>query len=456
MSKRRIMAGTVAMCAILSISAYALEDYKDPRKFAEKYVREDIERNYPGHIYNPILQYKGFELVNVRSEMYATGSGPLSRIVCEFRVIPEDGVEYYERDTSFEYVRPSRLGQLPQEVPEAGLTSGRITDLDDKIRAFCDRMPSMVKKTDISLDPDDPDVVYVCRVRNEDGVYVPLHIKDEVGVFSYEGVDGKYNTNTLFSTRMVKEMGAFDSASEAGRAAYEAYTQKCVEVSIRIKALNDAVSAFNSVTNSRWGNTSFAQVRRRELTKELIAPLKEELSGLESELKQAGIAAKRKARGKPHAKKSVAIEKQNLEKSLLRLESRRKSLEENIESLRQPEPANPGRGRGSRQRVRAAKHRLPQLEAELASVVQKLEEGRARLQRLTEQRAEIKAEEQAAAAEAEKAQAEISAKIADVKKKIEDQKESIDVQLSAEVNARLNQHKGEIERQVDALEGLLK
>ena len=450
------MLGIAAMCAILSISTYAWEDYKDPRKFAEKYVREDIERNYPGHIYNPILQYKGFELVNVRSEMYATGSGPLSRIVCEFRVIPEDGVEYYERDISFEYVRPARLGDLPRDVPAAGLTRARITDLDDKIRAFCDRKPMMVKKIDITPDPDEPDAVYVCRVRNEDGVYVPLNINDAVGVFKYEGVDGWYNTNTLFSTRMVKEMGAFDSASEAGRAAYAAYTNKCGDVRVGIKALNDAVAAFNSVTNNRWGNPSFAQVRRGELTKERVAPLKDELSGLEAELKQAGIAARRIGRSKPHAKKSIAGEKQSLEKSLPRLEARRRSLEASIESLQQPEPTNQGRGRGARSRVRSTKNRLPKLEAELADVVQKLEADRARLQQLTEQLAEIKAEEQAATAEAEKAQAEISAKIADVKRKIEDQKKSVDVQLSAEVNARLNQLKGEIERQVDALEGMLK
>ena len=93
---KMILAAT-SVFALAALAGCAKEDYKDPQKFAERYVREDVERRYPGSAFNPVLQYKGFELVNVKSEMRESFSGAASRIVCEFRVVPESGVEYYGR-----------------------------------------------------------------------------------------------------------------------------------------------------------------------------------------------------------------------------------------------------------------------------------------------------------------------------------------------------------------------
>ena len=38
----------IAAAAMVCATCCAKEDYKDPQKFAEKYVREDIENRYPG------------------------------------------------------------------------------------------------------------------------------------------------------------------------------------------------------------------------------------------------------------------------------------------------------------------------------------------------------------------------------------------------------------------------
>ena len=70
----------IAAAAMACVTCCAKADFKDPQKFAEKYVREDVERKYPGEVFNPILQYKGFELVNIHSEMRETLSGANSRV----------------------------------------------------------------------------------------------------------------------------------------------------------------------------------------------------------------------------------------------------------------------------------------------------------------------------------------------------------------------------------------
>ena len=110
------MMAMTATGVILSLVCNPKEGYKDPKKFAEKYVREDIEQRYPGAIYNPILQYRGFELVNVRSEMRESISSPTSCIICEFRVVPERGVEYYCLDNSFCWAHPGWFGYLLKDA----------------------------------------------------------------------------------------------------------------------------------------------------------------------------------------------------------------------------------------------------------------------------------------------------------------------------------------------------
>ena len=226
MTTKIILAAVIT--TVVYATCYAKEDYKDPQKFAEKYVREDVERRYPGKIYNPVLQYKGFELVNVQSEMNETLSGPTSLISCEFRVVPERGVEYYLLDNSFRWVDSRWFGWFPNEAASAGLTEERIKSIDGKIRAFCERHPLMVKKTDITPKPGyAKHMIYVYRTRNEDGIFVPMRAAGAGSVFRYEGVGGWYNSNELFCAKMAKARGAFDSASEEGRNAYVTYSNKC-------------------------------------------------------------------------------------------------------------------------------------------------------------------------------------------------------------------------------------
>ena len=446
MNTKRMMVATMVAGITLCMACCAKEDYKAPQKFAEKYVREDIERRYPGKIYNPILQYKGFELVNVQSEMRETFSGPTSCIVCEFRVVPEIGVEYYRLDDTFRWVYPEWFGCLPKNAAAAGLTDDRIKSLKGKIRSFCERHPLMVKKADITPKPGyAKDLIYVYRTRNEDGVFVPMRAAGAGSVFRYEGVGGWYNTNCLFAAKTAKARGAIDSESEEGRAAYVAYSNKCERMRAGIKAINEVAAALNFVTNDHGLTASFARMRRGELEKERITPLKEELAALEKALREQELAAKKRMRDVKSRTASIAREKQSLEKSLARLEQTRKNTERRIAEAEQ----------ATGRKVRNAQRQLPKLNDNLADTLKKIEDGNVRLQALTAQQSEIKAEEQTMTAEIEKIQTETTAKIAEVKGKIEELAKGVEDKVSADVQARFEQLTKEIQSQLTAIEVLM-
>ena len=441
------MAVVVAMAGIFPLFvADAKEDYKDPQKFAEKYVRADVEQRYPGKIYNPILQYRGFELVNVHSEMRETLSGVNSRIVCEFRVVPERDVQYYRIDDSFRWAYSGWLGYLSKRADAAGLTEERIKNFGDRIHAFCERHPLMVKKTDITPKPGyAKDTIYVYRTRNEDGVFVPMRAAGAGSVFRYEGVGGWYNTNCLFTARTVKARGAIDSESEEGRATYVAYSNKCEKIRAGIKAINEAVAAFNSLTNDYGLTASFARRRRGELEKDCLAPLNAELAALEKSLKDQGLVAKKKMRDINSRTTSIAREKQILEKSLARLEASRKNTEMRIAEAE----------RATGRKAQNAQRQLPKLRSNLTDTVKKIEDGNMRLQALAAQQSEIKVEEQTAGEESEKAKAATEAKIAKIKGKIEEQAKNVESQVSADVKTRFEQLTKEIRSQLEAMEGMM-
>ena len=443
--KRMVM---VAAAAMACATCCAKEDYKDPQKFAEKYVREDIENRYPGKIYNPVLQYKGFELVNVHSEMRETLSGANSRIVCEFRVVPERGVEYYRRAMDVRWFDYGDMG-LVHDAAIPQLTKERIADINRKVEEFCQRHPLLVESVDITPKPGYArDTIYVYRTRNEDGIFVPMRAAGAGSVFRYEGVGGWYNTNELFTARTVKRLGGFEVSSAEGKAAYLAHSNACEAVRLKIKALNDAVAAFNSVTNGHGWNRSFTETRLAELKKERIAPLEDELSALEKTLKDQAFAAKKKMREIKNRASSIAREKKSLEKSLSRLASSRSSAERNIERMKQ-QPANSRAARGAGQR-------LQKQEANLADTIKKQEEATARLQALTAQEAEVQTAEQTAQTESEKEQAATQVKIDELKAKIAEQTKAVEEQSQADVSARLEKLANDIQALSDELEKMLK
>ena len=441
----RTMLTMTSAVALAALAGCAKEDYKDPQKFAERYVREDVERRYPGSVFNPVLQYKGFELVNVKSEMRESFSGAASRIVCEFRVVPESGVEYYGRAGGvrwFDY-----LGQLNcRETPQ--LAEGRIKAINAKIEAFCRRHPLLVEKKDMTPKPNHAkDLIYVYRAVNEDGVYVPMRAAGAGSVFRYEGVGGWYNTNEIFTARTVKKLGGVEWASEEGKAAYLAYSNACESVRQKVNALNETVAAFNSVTNNRGWNTSFVEKRLAELRKERVAPLEEEVSRLEKTLREQMAAANRKLREIKGRIGSIAREIQNIEKTQTRLASNRNSAERNVEQLRQ-QAANP-------RTARRAERQLPKQEAALADIVKKQAAAAERHKTLSSQLAEAKQEEQTAQTVAEKEQTAVQAKIDAAKAKLAEEKKSVELRLRADASARLEQLSSEIQTLADGLEKML-
>ena len=438
----------VVAAAMVCATCCAKEDYKDPQKFAEKYVREDVERKYPGEVFNPILQYKGFELVNIHSEMRETLSGANSRIVCEFRVVPERGVEYYRRARDVRWYDYGHMG-LVYDVATPQLTKERIADINRRVKDFAQRRPLLVEKADITITskPNHArDTIYVYRTRNEDGIFVPMRAAGAGSVFRYEGVGGWYNTNELFTARTVKRLGGFEASSAEGKAAHLAHSNACEAVRLKIKALNEAVAAFNSVTNRHGWNQSFAETRLAELKKERVVPLETELSELEKTLKDQAFAAKKKIREIKNRVGSIAREKKSLEKSLSRLASIRSSAERSIEQLKK-QPAN------SRNASRAAQ-KLQKQEANLADIIKKQEEATAQLQALDAQEAEVQTAEQSAQTDADKEQSATQAKIDALKAKIAEATKVVEGVVQADASARLEKLANEIQTLVNELEKL--
>ncbi len=444
MTTERMM--MVAAAAMVCATCCAKEDYKDPQKFAEKYVREDIENRYPGKIYNPVLQYKGFELVNVHSEMRETLSGANSRIVCEFRVVPESGVEYYRLARDVRWFDYGHMG-LVHDVGIPQLTKERIADINGKVKEFAQRRPLLVEKADITPKPDQAkDTIYVYRTRNEDGIFVPMRAAGAGSVFRYEGVGGWYNTNELFTARTVKRLGGFEASSAEGKAAHLAHSNACEAVRMKIKALNDAVAALNSVTNRHGWNQSFAETRFAELKKERVVPLETELEKAKETLSEQQNSAKRKLRDINAQEKSAGHEKKRLEDSLARLEKNRKSTEANIEKATKDLESQ------KRGTARNAQRQLPRLQSSLADIVKKQEEGNARLQALTAKLAELMSAKQSAQADVEKEHAATQAKIDELKAKIAEQTKAVESQVQADVSARLEKLANEIQALADELE----
>lgn len=444
MNKTRMLMSTAA--AMLCATCCAKEDYKDPQKFAEKYIREDVESRYPGKIYNPILQYKGFELVNVHSEMRETLSGVNSRIVCEFRVVPERGVEYYRRARDVRWFNYGSMGVVFDD-PVLQLTKERIANINRKVQEFGQHQPLLVEKVDITPKPNQAkDTIYVYRTRNEDGVFVPMRAAGAGSVFRYEGVGGWYNTNDLFTAKMVKKLGGFEVSSVEGKAAQLAHSNACEAVRLKIKSLNEAVAAFNSVTNRHGWNSSFAETRLAELKKERVAPLETELEKAKGTLSEQQKSAKRKLRDLNTQENSAGREKKRLEDSLVRLEKSRKSTEANIEKVTKDLESQ------KRGAARNAQRQLPRLKANLADIVKKQEEGNARLQALAAKLAELKSAKQAAQADAEKEQSATQSKIDELKAKIAEEMKSVEGVVQADVSARLEKLAGEIQALADELE----
>ena len=215
---------------------------------------------------------------------------------------------------------------------------------------------------------------------------------------------------------------------------------------MKIKALNDAVAALNSVTNRYGWNQSFAETRFAELKKERVVPLEAELEKAKETLSEQQNSAKRKLRDINAQEKSAGHEKKRLEDSLARLEKNRKSTEANIEKATKDLESQ------KRGTARNAQRQLPRLQSSLADIVKKQEEGNARLQALTAKLAELKSAKQSAQADVEKEHAATQAKIDELKAKIVEQTKAVESQVQADVSARLEKLASEIQALADELE----
>ena len=103
---KMILAAT-SVFALAALVGCANEDYSDPTAFAEKYLREAVDKRYPVETALKPMRFKGVKLLNVKRELAESFSGTLDRVTCDFEPIPESGVKYYARPGEADKVEPA-------------------------------------------------------------------------------------------------------------------------------------------------------------------------------------------------------------------------------------------------------------------------------------------------------------------------------------------------------------
>ncbi|MBQ7189684.1 MAG: hypothetical protein IJR99_09750, partial [Kiritimatiellae bacterium] len=435
MNGKIVKLGFLTVSSILVLAGgCAKEDYRDPVKFAEKYIRADLEKNYPRELWKK-MQYSDVVLENVTSSMTESFFGPLNKITCGVRVVPEPGVQYYhpaDLDWNFTYGLGSELrrDEVAKFLPET-----RVKRLKEGASRIFDKKPLLVSVARyMSRSGPSTDTISCYRTRNENGVFVPMKVggSDE---FNYQGVGGFFNTDYLFTDRSLKERGGLKAFSEEGRKAYGAFSNRCETIRAKIHALNELAEGIRGVTNVvRWGKPSFVQARREELSQEQVAPLESELGALSKTLAGHKDAVNRQLRDIKRQTDNCAYEarrvnsaQENLAKNLANVSARLERAKADLE-------------RESRPRQQQYLTRtIDSLNVQSREIAGKRDNNESQLQKIAKRQEELKAADQKLRDEYTKEKAQTDAKVVELKRQIAGKKEAIEKVVAEEAQAKLNQ-----------------
>ena len=431
--KRSILLTTLP---ILMLGGCLKEDYKDPEAFAKKYIRADLERRFPRAILNE-LQYADVELINVTSKMKEAYSGARNEISCQVRIVPERGVKHYRKiDLKCDFAW--RLGSV-SSVAKRFLPETRCRILDKKVQNMPQKKPLLVWPVTLH-DPGEGHAVISCfRTTDENGVFVPLDVGGKS--FSYSGVDAFFNTDYFFGEKSLKARGGLEVCSPEGRAAYVAFSNRCLAVKAAIKGVNELAEEIQNVTNIvRWKMPSFVQARRAELVKEQISPLEAERAEIKESYSKRVRARERKLHDLKNRDGNLAAGKNRLTAEQARLARTRSRMEAELERQK-AEAENPPRSR----RPPGARIIYSGQPSNLNELQKKQEAGEARLKEIAAQQDAIRVENEKIAAEANTDKADTIAKLAALKSRIEAQKGKVNDQVAADAKLRLEELKSRIE-----------
>lgn len=415
---------------LVLVAGCSSEDYSDPQDFAEKYIREDFEKHCPRKLWK-LLQYEDVRLENVESKMTQSLAGPVNQIVCEVRIVPEKKAKHYkvaDLDWSFAwspgYVSPLAKSYIATEI--ANRIETKAGDLEKK-------KPLLVRR--ISVGDRKPgkgiDTITCYRTRNEHGVFVPLSVGEKT--FLYEGVFHQFDPKRRFGDKLLKGLGGLDVDEPGGRAAYVAFSNRCMKIRSDIALLNDLAKQLQNVTNDvRWGARSFVQNRRAELYKSLIEPL--ELARKEQENAYSRRCNERAAKQRDwnrqqgnleRERKRLADAQAEREKSRVRATARLEELR--VASMTETR----------RRQLQNMQREMSNLEAKLEGLAKSIQAGDARLAEILSQQGAIRDASEKLAAEASADKEESTAKSSVDKERIEARKREVLAKVADEARVRL-------------------
>ena len=425
------------------------EDYEDPQDFAEKYIREDFEKHCPRKLWK-LLQYEDVKLENVKSKMTQSLGGPVNQIVCEVRIIPEKRAKHYERATNLNWSFAWGLGYV-SPLAESYLPPGLAKEIETKVQKMDKKKPLLVRRIEVGArKPGDcVDTITCYRTRDEHGVFVPLSVGEKD--FIYEGVLYQFNPMQRFGDKILKQMGGLDVDEPDGRAAYVAFSNRCMKIKASLVELNELVKQMQNVTNEvRWGAKSFAQNRRAELYKSQVAPLELELKELNAAYTRRCSERERRDRDWKRQLGSLEYDRKRLVDTQAGREKDRARMTARLEQLREAS------AKEQRQRqLQNMQREMSGIETKLETLAKNSIAGEARLGELAAQQGAIRDAIAKQAAEASADKEDTAAKTGAAKERIEAQTREVSAKVAEESKSRLDLLAKKLQACVDELKKLL-
>ena len=321
---KMILAAT-SVFALAALVGCAKEDYSDPTAFAEKYLREAVDKRYPVETALKPMRFKGVKLLNVKRELAESFSGTLDRVSCDFEPIPESGVKYYARpvggDLSVIEFGDKKIVSLKDAKYDILSQDERI-DMTRKMYSLRDKRPDLVQE----VQPSGGKMI-VYRAKNDKGVFEPVKVGSSMVRFEGGLSDPVYT----FTDDRLAEMHVLVMGSKEADAAITAHRTKCEEVNRLVEELNGLRAKLGVLTEAKQNEIRRLKVgySDREYERESKLQMRQQMKARQestlARLKKAEQAAASQRGRQRRGQKTV---------DAASVEARIREMDAEIESLR--------------------------------------------------------------------------------------------------------------------------
>jgi len=241
---KTILAAT-SVFAFAALAGCAKEDYSDPMVFAEKYLREAVDKRYPVETALKPMRFKGVKLLNVKRELAESFSGTLDRVACEFEPVPESGVKYYARPVGGDLSAIEFGDKKVVSIKDAKydiLSQDERIDMTRKMYSLRDKRPDLVQE----IQPSGGKMI-VYRAKNDKGVFEPVKVGSSLVRFEGGLSDPVYT----FTEDRLAEMHVLVIGSKEADAAIKAHRTKCEEANRLVEELNGLRTKLGALTEAK-------------------------------------------------------------------------------------------------------------------------------------------------------------------------------------------------------------